>query len=102
MTWAAPPVLDLAPLGQYGAIGVGIVALGIFAFRAYSREVERADRLETRLLDVYQVVQDRVIPTLQDSTRTVQETTEFVRRVMTEYEVQNRIRRATEENNRGR
>ena len=96
MTWfaVAAPGLDLAPLGQYGAIGVGIVALGFFAWRAYNREVQRSDRLESKLMDVHEVVQERVIPALQESTRSVQDTTELLRKIMTDREIELRIKRA--------
>lgn len=46
-----------AVLLQYGAIGAFVVILGFFAWAAYKRERDRADRLEQQL----QAANDRLI-----------------------------------------
>lgn len=47
---------------NYGAIGAFVVILGIFAWRAYSRERDRADRLEQQL----QLANDKIVDRLAE------------------------------------
>lgn len=92
--------LDLAVLGQYGAIGLFALLLAIFARNAYNREVMRSDRLEEKLLHAHEIIQEKVIPALQDSTRTVQDTTALVRDVTREMEL-TRVRQEIVDQKRG-
>lgn len=96
---AAQPLIDVTQFSQYGAIGVGIIALAIFAHRAYNREVQRSEGLQQRLDDTvnkliatHEVIQDRVIPALQESTRSAQETITFIQSLMHDVEI-DRVKR---------
>lgn len=66
-------------LVQYGALGI-IASLGLwFMFRAWRRECERSDRLETDNKAQAAAIQDKVIPALLSATRAVEESTELMR-----------------------
>jgi hypothetical protein len=82
--WRMLAAADELPAGvsglvQYGAVGI-IASLGLAAmWRAYRRECDRSDRLETKLAEQVTAIQDKVIPALLSATRAVEESTELMR-----------------------
>ena len=53
---------DLGVFANYGILGIFTLVLLGFGFRAWQREITRADRLEVELRDKNQVMLDKVIP----------------------------------------
>lgn len=74
-----PPPPGWESLTQYGALGILVLALGWFGWRAYQREVARADRLEAEVSRLHTVIQDRALPAVLAATQAVQECTELLR-----------------------
>jgi hypothetical protein len=78
---------ELAQFAQYGAIGV-IAALALIAVRylfkreteAFDRERARADRLETELAKLNDVVRTLYVTTLSDATRAIGDALASVRK----------------------
>jgi hypothetical protein len=68
-----------AVLLQYGAIGAFVVILGVFAWRAYRRESDRADRLETQLLEANQRIIDRFAEVLTQTRDALRESNDYLR-----------------------
>lgn len=68
-----------AVLLQYGAIGAFVVVLGVFAWRAYRRESDRADRLETQLLEANQRIIDRFAEVLTQTRDALRESNDYLR-----------------------
>lgn len=60
-------------LVTYGPLGIGVAALGIFAARAYDREVKRADKAETKLDVMIQDWFTKVLPVLSRTTEVLKE-----------------------------
>lgn len=73
---ADPTAIDLA---QYGAIGTLCALLVAFAFRAWKRETERADRLEAENGRLHGDIQEKAIPALLASATALTEVTELLR-----------------------
>jgi hypothetical protein len=61
--------IDLGVFAKNGVLGVSVLCLGVFAYRAYNREAQRADRLETALLE-------KVIPVIEAATQAVKDANE--------------------------
>jgi hypothetical protein len=70
--------LEWAPFLQYGAIGAGLVLLGLFAWKAYERETIRADNAEARLHALEESVRTDVVPTVTRSTEATVRMTEIL------------------------
>lgn len=74
------------PLLQYGAVGI-LAAVAMLAARvmwnrlldAIDRERARADRLEEQLRKQNELIQERFVVTLQESSRAIQEAMTVVR-----------------------
>lgn len=49
---------------QYGVLGAVALFLGVFAYRAWNREKDRADRLENQLAEANQRAIDLLVPAL--------------------------------------
>ena len=69
---------DLSGIIQYGVLGIVVALLIPFARMAYKRETDRADRLESEVLRLNQLLQDRVIPALLAATRAVEQSQELL------------------------
>lgn len=82
---AVSPAAGLDVLFQYGALGVGYAALAWFAYGAYRREADRADRLEA-------IITDRVLPVLTESTHANREAARVLQEIAHDREIE-RIRR---------
>jgi hypothetical protein len=67
-----------APFIQYGAIGAGLVFLGLFAWKAYQRETLRADSAEDRLHSVEESVRTDLVPAVTRSTEAAVRMTELL------------------------
>lgn len=52
-------------LVEFGVLGALVVLLGVFAYRAYRREVERADRLEEENGRLRDSIEGRVVPLVE-------------------------------------
>lgn len=64
---------------QYGAIGAMVVILGLFAWSAYRRERDRADRLEQQLSDANQRIIDRFADVLKESRDALVDANDYLR-----------------------
>lgn len=64
---------------QYGAIGAFVVVLGVFAWRAYKRESERADRLEQQLLEANNRIIDRFAEVLTQTRDALVQSNDYLR-----------------------
>jgi hypothetical protein len=64
---------------QYGVLGVFAILLVWFAKVAYSRETERADRLEAEVIRLNTLIQDKNIPALVSATNAIRDATEIIR-----------------------
>jgi ElaB/YqjD/DUF883 family membrane-anchored ribosome-binding protein len=64
---------------QYGAIGAFVVILGVFAWRAYKRESDRADRLEQQLAEANQRIIDRFAEVLAQTRDALRESNDYLR-----------------------
>lgn len=71
--------VDLSILAQYGVLGVFAVLLIIFANSTYRRETSRADRLETEVLRLNALIQEKHIPALEAAAHALKEATEVMR-----------------------
>jgi len=70
---------DYSVLAQYGVLGVFATLLVWFAKFMISRETARADRLESEVVRLNSVIQEKVIPALMSATGAVEESTEMLR-----------------------
>lgn len=52
-------------IAQTGVLGALVVLLGVFAYRAYRRETERADRLEQENSHLRDGIETRVVPLVE-------------------------------------
>ncbi len=52
-------------IAQTGVLGALVVLLGAFAYRAYRREVDRADRLEAENSRLRDGIETRVVPLVE-------------------------------------
>jgi hypothetical protein len=68
-----------AVLLQYGAIGAIAVLLGIFAWYAYRRERDRADRLEQQLQETNTRIIDRFAEVLTQTRDALVQANEYLR-----------------------
>lgn len=68
-----------AVLLQYGAVGAFVVVLAVFAWRSYKRESERADRLETQLLEANQRIIDRYTEVLTQTRDALVQSNDYLR-----------------------
>lgn len=64
---------------QYGAIGAAAIVLAAFAWRAYRREADRADRLEQQLADANQRIIDRFSEVIAGTRDALKESNEYLR-----------------------
>lgn len=71
----ATPTPATDRLIEYGVLGVLVSLLLAFARYAYSREAERADRLEAELRTVRDRVEERVLPALHRAIDAVERST---------------------------
>lgn len=55
----------LETIAQNGILGALVVLLGVFAYRAYRREVERADRLEAENGRLRDGIETKVVPLVE-------------------------------------
>lgn len=73
--------MDTTPiLAQYGALGVMVIAAFVavrILFRretdAHQRALERADRMEAEVKRLNDVIQDRMLPILNEATKAIGE-----------------------------
>lgn len=49
-------------LVSYGVLGIAVVALGPFSYKAYRREANRADRLEEENRELNRIIRERLAP----------------------------------------
>lgn len=103
---AVPPVLadptgavDYSVFAQYGLLGVVAALLLWFAKGAVQRERDgadreraRGDRLEEENRRLNTVIQDRIIPALTSAARAAEESTELLRAIQRERELDQRLR----------
>jgi hypothetical protein len=68
-----------AVLLQYGAIGAFVVVLGVFAWRAYKRESDRADRLEAQLAEANTRIIDRFADVLAQTRDALRSSNDYLR-----------------------
>ncbi len=80
--------IDLTIFAQYGVLGVIAALLIFFARGAHQRERDRADRMEAENKRLNELILDRVIPTLMSAARASEETTELLRAIQRERELQ--------------
>lgn len=73
----SPPGLE--SLAQYGILGVGCAAFAWFAYKAYVREAQRADRLDAEVARLHTVIQERVLPAILATTEVVKDYTNLLR-----------------------
>lgn len=73
----APPGVN--NLAQYGVLGILGAALLWFAYRAYQREVTRADRLESEVTRLNTVIQEQALPAVLAATEVVKDYTALLR-----------------------
>lgn len=64
---------------QYGAIGAMVVILGLFAWSAYRRERDRADKLEGQLKESNDRIIDRLAQVLTESREALSDANEYLR-----------------------
>lgn len=82
--------IDLSILAQYGVLGVFAVLLIIFANSTYRREVARADRLESEVLRLNALIQEKHIPALEAAAHALKEATEVMRELQRDRSVRYR------------
>lgn len=61
--------LPLSGLGQLGAFGTILMILLSFGWYAYKRESNRADKNETEIARLNQLIQDKYVPSLEAATK---------------------------------
>jgi len=75
---AAPP--DLTGLGQYGAVGIMLLAFLVWAFRVWARLEARCDRLENQLAEQNKWITERMVGALTQATSEMAKLVEDQRR----------------------
>lgn len=77
----------VAMFAQYGILGLGFLALALFARGAYMRERERADRLEEKNDRLNNLILEKFIPSLESATHAVEDSAELLRAIQREREL---------------
>lgn len=90
---------DWSIFGQYGVVGAIAVGLILFAKRAVEREQARADRLESEVKRLNDVIVEKVIPAMSAASRAAEESANLLSAMQRERELNqlavDRDRRAT-------
>jgi hypothetical protein len=79
-------------LAQYGAIGVMLLVLGLFAKTLISREQLRSDRLESEVNRLNTLIQEKTIPALVSATQAIQASQQLLQAVQYQRDVDQRAR----------
>jgi len=92
---AADPTgaVDLSVFAQYGVLGILTLMLIFFARGAYQRERDRADRLETEVQRLHELILDKVIPALQSASQAAEDSTALLQAMQRERELVQLIKR---------
>lgn len=64
---------------QYGVVGALCVILGLFAWSAYRRERDRADRLEGQLQQINDKIADRFADILKETRDALSDANDYLR-----------------------
>lgn len=84
---ADPSGIDITVFAQYGILGIIAAILIWFARGAHQRERDRADRMEQENKRLHELILDRVIPALTSATNAAEQSTELLRDVQREREL---------------
>lgn len=70
------PLLTI--MAQWGPLGLGLWALAKFSLETYHIQVERGDRLEAKVLSMFELV----MPALAEATKSQQDMNTLVQQIM--------------------